>query len=73
MILWIVGSIAYLAIAGLFLYIVVRTKRHLAQSKHYSKHPEQFKAEFGSLASDVICSILWPFQIIGFLVYGMKG
>ena len=73
MVWWIVGSVLYVAVACLVMHIIRSTKRRIAGSKHYSRHPEKLKAEFGGFASDLICSILWPFQIIGLLVYGMKG
>lgn len=73
MILWILASVLYLAIAGLFFHVVTRMKKNISQRKFYVKHPDRFRAEFGSVTMDVICSLLWPFQIIGLLVYGMKG
>ena len=74
MIWWIVGSMLYLAIAGLFLFTIVGWKRSISRRrKQFARHPERLRMKFGGLASDVICSLLWPLQILGLLFYGMKG
>ena len=73
MVWWILCSVAYLAVAGFFLFTIVRLKRRLSGRKFYVKHPDRFKKEFGSFFTDVACSLLWPLQIIGLLFYGMKG
>ena len=73
MVWWILCSVAYFAIAGLFLYVITKLKRDISQRKHYANHPERIKKDFGSFWTDLICSLLWPLQIIGLLVYGMKG
>ena len=73
MIWWIVGSMLYLAIAGFFLFTIVRLKRSISRRKQFARHPERLRREFGGLVSDVICSLLWPLQILGLLLYGMKG
>lgn len=71
MIWWIAGSVLYLAVSCLFLYMMTRIKRNLSERNQWSR--ERVEREFGSFKSDLICSLLWPFHIIGMLVYGMKG
>ena len=73
MIWWILGSIFYLVVSGLFMYVITKLKMDISKRKHYANHPERMRKEFGSVWSDLFCSLLWPFQIIGLLVYGMKG
>ena len=70
MVWWIVGSILYLAVSGMFMYVITKTKRNLSSRRHWNR--ERVEREFGSFISDLICSLLWPFQIIGLLAYGMK-
>lgn len=73
MIWWILGSAAYLAVACLFFYVIAKLKKRLSNRKHYAKHPEKIEDDFGGTTTDLICSLLWPLQIIGLLAYGMKG
>ena len=66
MILAISASIAYIAVAYLFLRFVLKARSRLLGSKMGRRHPERF---VNPLWIDVIICVLWPLQIIGFFIY----
>ena len=66
-------SIVYIAVAVLVFFSIRRMKNHISQSKHYSRHPDKFKHEFGGWVSDALVAILWPLQIIGIFIAMLKG
>ena len=69
---WIICSILYIVIGFMFFRFIRKTKKHISQSKFYSKHQERFSKDFGGLASDVTCSVLWPLQVFGFIYFAFK-
>jgi ABC-type sugar transport system permease subunit len=70
MILAISASIAYLAVAAMFLRYVIRVRGKLLESKIGRRHPEWFA---DPLWLEVIVCIFWPLQIIGFFIYLFRG
>lgn len=69
---WIIGLILYSAIAIWVFWLIRNLKKDISQRKHYARHPERLKQEFGGLFSDIVCAAFWPLQIIGFLVFLLK-
>lgn len=67
--LFFIIAIPYLAVAAMFLRLIIRTQRHILDSKMGRRHPERFK---DPLWLHVVISILWPLQIIGLILYFYK-
>jgi hypothetical protein len=59
-------AIPYLAVSAMFLMFIIRTQRHILDSKMGRRHPERFR---DPLWLHVVISVLWPLQIIGFVMY----
>lgn len=70
---WTICLIAYFAVACFLFYVVTKLKKDLLQRKHYARHPERVKQEFGGIISDIVCAILWPLQIVGLFVFLARG
>ena len=64
--LFFIISIPYLAIAAMFLWCGVKMQRRILDSKIGRRHPERFKDPLWLL---VVTSLLWPFMIVGTIVY----
>lgn len=67
----ILGIAAYIVIAALAFRYMHRDNEDLKAAKHYKEHPERY----GVLPVWVIAvlAILWPLQIVGFLIYICGG
>ena len=63
-------SIPYLAVSAMFLMFTIRTHRHILDSKMGRRHPERFRDPLWLL---VVISVLWPLQIIGFILKCLIG
>ena len=70
MILSIVFSAAYLAVSCMFLRFILVTQERMRNSNMGRRHPEMFREP---LWLTVLVSLLWPLQIIGFIVYLARG
>lgn len=63
--------VVYLMIAALVFRFVYRANEDLKQRKHYKAHPERYGVEPVWVLA--IISLLWPLQLIGLLMYIIKG
>lgn len=72
MIWWIAFVALYVGIACFTFHTLRKLKQNLLQRKHYARHPERVEHEFGGIASDIVCAILWPLQIVGVFLFIMK-
>lgn len=68
--IFLIIAIPYLAVSAMFLMFIIRTQRHILDSKMGRRHPERFK---DPLWLHVVISVLWPLQIIGFVMYIFRG
>lgn len=73
MIWWIAFAVVYIGISCFIFHSVRKLKKDLLQRKHFSRHPERIEQEFGGIASDIVCAILWPLQIVGVFVFLARG
>ena len=64
--IFLIIAIPYLAVSAMFLRFSIMTQRHILDSKMGRRHPERFK---DPIWLHVVISVLWPLQIIGFVVY----
>lgn len=64
--IFLIIAIPYLAVSAMFLRFSVMTQRHILDSKMGRRHPERFR---DPLWLHVVISVLWPLQIIGFVMY----
>ncbi len=64
--IFLIIAIPYLAVSAMFLRFSIMTQRHILDSKMGRRHPERFR---DPLWLHVVISVLWPLQIIGFVMY----
>jgi len=67
---WIIIGV-YLAIAVCVYRFIRSINEDLKQRKHYEAHPERYPVS--STAGLVVCSLLWPLQLLGFVIMIFKG
>ena len=70
MVVYFTISSLYLAVSCLLLRFVIAKQNHLLGTKMGRRHPERF---YRPIWFNVIVSLLWPLQIIGFLIYLVRG
>jgi len=61
MIWWIIGGIAYFAVAVLFFAFLYRERKELAWHKHYRRHPELLDPTWVLF----LVALFWPLQFVG--------
>jgi len=64
--IFLIIAIPYLAVSAMFLRFGIMTQRHILDSKMGRRHPERFR---DPIWLHVVISVLWPLQIIGFVMY----
>lgn len=69
MILAISASVAYIAVACLFLRFVLGARSRFIGSRMGRRHPDLVDP----IWFDVVVCIFWPLQIIGFFIYLARG
>lgn len=69
MTLWAAISILYFVIACFFYRVIACLKKSLSERKHYVRHPERLKQEFGGFWTDFFVAAFWPLQLVGVLVF----
>lgn len=69
MVMWWIISIAYMLIAVCFYRFFHGLNEDFKQRKHYNAHPERYPVL--TTWEMILCSILWPFQVLGFILGAM--